>query len=150
LRPNDIGSNREIYRRFQVLNAAANENYRDWVCTAYSGVTLASISVAFCLIKFRVQWNLIQIGLFLIILAALLPLSAICIQQAIQLSLHSKAIITSLGKTDTSNGKIGSRFWKSCTTIEIWVGNFFTFTTPAFLLHIYGKIIFESVITIEN
>jgi hypothetical protein len=137
-----------IYRRFQVLNVITNENFRDWVCMAYACVCLVSISTAFCLIKFRYQWNLVQIGFFLLLLDTFLLVSAVCIRLAIQLSLHSKDMINCLKKSDTTIRKVEAKFWKSCTPIEIWVGNFFSYTSPDFIFQVYGKIIFESVISL--
>jgi hypothetical protein len=133
------------------MNVVANENFKNWVCFAYGGVSLISISAAFCLIKFMAELNIILIGFFVIVLVSILPINAICIQLAIQLSLNSKATINLLSKSDSKGRKremIDSMFWKSCTPIEIWAGSFFSLASPDFLLQIYGTVIFESVINL--
>ncbi len=129
----------------------ANENFRNWVLMAYAGDSLVSISFAVSLILFMTELNIVQIGFFVIVLVSILPISAVSIQTAIHLSLYSKVTINSLSKNDSKGIKsklIDSRFWKSCTPIEVWVGSFFSLASPDFLLQIYGTVIFESVINL--
>jgi hypothetical protein len=87
-----------------------------------------------------------EAGFFLLVLLIVLCVSSVLIKLAIGIRLSSMYWITSSERHDDSSAKFHQRFWKSCKPLDIWVGSFFVFSSPDFFLHVYGKIILESVI----
>lgn len=147
------GRHGRVYQALKIANTYFNSLFCHAVSFIYHfGVTII-ITVTYASVRLLADHRssfMSTVGAFLGFMIAIIM--SICLEFSVRNSLHfrtnSLEYINSYIRNDMKLSKLERLVLKSYYPLEVHVGNLFKFTSKSFCLHLFGDIIFQSVITL--